>query len=99
MDSLKALMERTDKVHIIGKGTDLTFSIKGIGSKKCSGHMNIPDGEIYTAPVKDSVFGTITFNTPSPYQGNVYKNVSLTIRNTSTRTCICYLTVKTLQLI
>ncbi len=55
MDPLKALMEKTDKVRIVSPGTDLTFSIKGIPAVKCAGHMNIPDGEIYTAPVRDSV--------------------------------------------
>ncbi len=48
-------MNRTDKVSIVGPGTDLTFSIKGIPAIPCSGRRNIPDGEVYTAPVKDSV--------------------------------------------
>ncbi len=78
MQSLKALMERTDKVRIIGPGTDLRFSIKGIPAIPCAGECNIPDGEIFTAPIKESVEGTITYNTPSPYQGIVYQNVSLT---------------------
>jgi aminopeptidase len=77
-DKLAALMNATDKVHIKSPGTDLTFSIKGIPSVKCDGHRNIPDGEVYTAPVRDSVNGTITFNTPSLYQGVVYNKVSLT---------------------
>ena len=72
MDPLVELMEKTDKVRIISPGTDLTFSIKGIPAIKCDGTMNIPDGEVYTAPVKDSVNGTITYNTPSDYQGFVY---------------------------
>jgi aminopeptidase len=78
---LKALMERTDKVHIVGPGTDLRFSIKGIPAVPCAGECNIPDGEIFTAPVKDSVNGTITYNTPSPYQGIVYQHVSLTFKD------------------
>ncbi len=69
MDPLAALMNKTDKVHIKGPGTDITFSIKGIGAIKCDGHMNVPDGEVYTAPVKDSVNGRITYNTPSFHQG------------------------------
>ena len=67
---LKELMEKTDKVHIVSPDTDLTFSIKNMPIIPCSGEANIPDGEIYTAPVKDSVNGTITFNTPSPYMGH-----------------------------
>ncbi len=64
MDSLVARMERTDRVRLVGPGTDLSFSIKGIPAIKCDGRMNIPDGEVFTAPVRDSVNGTIAFNTP-----------------------------------
>ena len=77
MDALKALMDRTDKVRLVAGGTDLTFSIKGIPAVKCSGHMNIPDGEVYTASVKDSVNGRITYNVPSIENGVKYENVSL----------------------
>ncbi|MBO8156513.1 MAG: aminopeptidase [Bacillaceae bacterium] len=81
MDPLVKRMENTDEVHIKGPGTDLTFSIKDIPVVKCSGEMNIPDGEVYTAPVRDSVNGTIQFNTPSPYQGFTFENVTLTFEN------------------
>lgn len=81
MDALKARLDKADKVRITGKGTDISFSIKGIGSKKCSGERNIPDGEIYTAPVKDSVNGTITYNAPSVEQGVKFENVSLTFKD------------------
>ncbi|MCG8475116.1 MAG: aminopeptidase [Cytophagales bacterium] len=81
MDSLKALMEKTDKVRIKGPGTDLSFSIKGIPAVKCSGRRNIPDGEVFTAPVKDSVNGTVSYNAPSPYQGFMYENVTLRFEN------------------
>ena len=78
---LKELMDKTDKVRIVSPKTDLTFSIKRMKSIPCTGDKNIPDGEVYSAPIKDSVNGTITYNTPSPYQGNVYHNVSLTFEN------------------
>ena len=81
MDPLKALMERTDQVRIKGPGTDLTFSIKGIPAIKCAGEMNIPDGEIYTAPVKDSVNGILTYNTPSVHDGFTYTDISLTFKD------------------
>lgn len=81
MDSLQKLMNLTDKVRITAKDTDLTFSINKIGSKKCAGSCNIPDGEIYSAPVKDSVNGIITYNTPSIYNGRVYEGISLTFKN------------------
>jgi len=76
-DFLKAIMERTDRVHIKGPGTDLHFSIKGIPIIKCSGEFNIPDGEIFTAPVKDSVEGYVTYNIPSIQQGFAFENVYL----------------------
>lgn len=77
MKNLKRLMEKTDKVHILGPGTDLTFSIKGIPAVPCAGECNIPDGEVFTAPVLHSVNGVIQYNTPSPYQGIVFNNVRL----------------------
>ncbi len=75
MEALKVLMDKTDQVRITGPGTDLTFSIKGLQAVKCAGEMNIPDGEIYTAPVKDSVNGVLTYNTPSDYQGFIFRDV------------------------
>lgn len=50
MQPLVNLMNKTDKVRIVAKDTDLTFSIKDIPAVTCSGRMNIPDGEVYTAP-------------------------------------------------
>ncbi len=81
MDALAALMERTDKVHLKGPGTDLTFSIKDIPAIKCAGECNIPDGEVYTAPVKDSMNGIISYNTPSEEQGFTYENIVFEIEN------------------
>lgn len=81
MDPLQKLMDRTDKVRIVAPGTDLTFSIKGIPSVKCSGHRNIPDGELYTAPVHDSVNGVISYNTPSVYQGTTFENIRFVFEN------------------
>ncbi len=81
MDHLVDYMERTDKVRIVGPGTDLSFSIKGIPAIKCAGEMNIPDGEVFTAPVRDSIQGTLTYNTPAVYQGFTFENISLTFEN------------------
>ncbi len=81
MDPLVDLMQKADKVHIVSPGTDLTFSIKDISVVKCDGTRNIPDGEVYTAPVRDSVNGTITYNTPSLYEGTVYTDISFTFEN------------------
>lgn len=81
MTPLLELMNKTDKVRITGEGTDLTFSIKDIPAVKCAGNMNIPDGEVYTAPVKNSVNGTITYNTSSPYQGFTFEKIKLTFKD------------------
>ncbi len=81
MTPLVELMNRTDKVRLVAKGTDLSFSIKGIGAVKCAGEMNIPDGEVYTAPVKNSVNGVIRYNTPSPNEGLCHENVTLTFKD------------------
>lgn len=74
-------MNHTEKVRLVAPGTDLTFSIKDIPAVGCFGDRNIPDGEVYTAPVRDSVNGVITYNAPSLYQGFTYENVSLTFEN------------------
>ena len=78
MDPLVKRMNEADKVRIVGPGTDLSFSIKGIGAIKCAGDMNIPDGEVYTAPVRDSVNGVLRYNTPSLLEGFTYENIELT---------------------
>lgn len=81
MDALVVWMNRTDKVHIKGPGTDITFSIKGVGAIKCDGLRNIPDGEVYTAPVRDSMNGIISYNTPSEEQGFTYENIVFEVKN------------------
>lgn len=78
MDPLVERMEKTDRVHIKGVGTDLRFSIKGLPAVKCDGKLNIPDGEVFTAPVDGSIEGVITYNTPSLYQGHVFEHTCLT---------------------
>lgn len=80
MKALKALMDKTDKVEIKGPGTDLRFSIKGIGAVACGGKHNIPDGEVFSCPVKTSVEGEITFNAPTIYQGTSFENIRLAFK-------------------
>jgi aminopeptidase len=74
---LVELMNRTDRVHIKGPGTDLRFSIKGIGAIPCSGERNIPDGECFSCPVRDSVEGTIRFSAETLYRGTVFSGIEL----------------------
>src|SRR5947199_8277730 len=80
MKALKGLIEKTDPVEIKGPGTDLRFSIKGISSVICGGDRNIPDGEVFTAPVKSSVEGHITFNAPTIYQSIAFDGIRLDFR-------------------
>ncbi|NLP11998.1 aminopeptidase [bacterium] len=81
MKNLAALMRRTDRVRITGPGTELSFSIKNIPVIPCSGSHNLPDGEIFTAPVRDSVNGRVRFTAPTIYQSVVHENVELVFRN------------------
>ena len=77
MNALKKLMDKTESVEIIGPGTRLSFSIKGINSIVCGGNYNIPDGEVFTAPVRDSVEGHISYNAPTIYQGIPFDSIRL----------------------
>lgn len=77
MQPLVHRMASADRVHLGGPGTDLSFSIKGIGSRPCEGIRNIPDGEVFSCPVKDSVNGVISFNTPTLYSGTKFENIRL----------------------
>ncbi len=80
MKALKALLERTDRVEIKGPDTDLRFSIKGISAVVCGGDRNIPDGEVFSCPVKSSVEGHVSFNAPTIYQGTSFDSIRLRFR-------------------
>lgn len=81
MDPAVAFMNRAKDVHVVAEGTDLRMSIEGLPAIKCAGRRNIPDGEIYTAPVRDSVQGVITYNTLSTYEGTTFNDVRFVIRD------------------
>lgn len=81
MSPLVEYMERTDKVRIVSPGTDLTFSIKGMKAIPCAGGANIPDGEVYTAPVRESVNGVISYNAPSVKEGVTYESIKFTFKD------------------
>lgn len=81
LQPLLALVQSTDRVRIVSPGTDLTFSIAGIAAQPCDGKHNIPDGEVYTAPVRDSINGMIQYNTPTLYQGVSHENVFFRFEN------------------
>src|ERR671936_857706 len=81
MKALKRLMEKTDRVRVKGPGTDLHFSIKGIPAVICGGDRNMPDGEVFSCPVRDSVEGHVTFSAPSIYQGIAFDGIRLEFKN------------------
>jgi aminopeptidase len=81
MSPLQKRMHKANRVHLKGPGTDLKFSIKGMGAIMCQGLRNIPDGEVFSCPVKDSVNGKITYNTPTIYAGTKFENVSLEFKD------------------
>jgi len=80
MKALGDLLRRTDRVHLTGPGTDLRFSIKGIGAVECGGLRNIPDGEVFSCPVKDSVEGVVQYNAPTVYLGQAFDSIRLVFR-------------------
>jgi len=80
-EPLQKRMEATDHVRIVGPGTDLEFSIRGIPVRPCHGQRNIPDGEVFTAPVRESVQGTIAYNAPSLYQGTIFEGIRFRFEN------------------
>jgi aminopeptidase len=81
MIPLERRMRKADRVRITSPGTDLAFSIKGIGAKMCKGDRNIPDGEVFSCPVRDSINGRIQFNTPTLYSGTKFENVCLEFKD------------------
>jgi len=81
MDALVEFMNKTNMVTIKGPGTNLSFSIKDIPAIKCAGEFNIPDGEVFTAPVKNSVNGIIKYNIPQVETGVTYENVELEFKD------------------
>lgn len=81
MEPARKFLDASDQIHILGPDTDLKFSIKGMTSVPCYGVRNIPDGEIYTAPVLESMQGRVTYNTPSTYQGTTFTGVSFDVQD------------------
>jgi aminopeptidase len=81
MGPLQKLMSKTDRVRLQSPGTDLQFSIKGIGAIMAEGKRNIPDGEVFSCPVKNSVQGCIQYNTPTIYSGTKFENVRLEFKD------------------
>lgn len=79
---LKERMDKADRVRIVGPlDNDLEFSIKGISAVQCDGDRNIPDGEVFTAPVKNSINGVIHYNAGTIYHGKPFDDVRLVFKD------------------
>ncbi|HZG57188.1 aminopeptidase [Paenibacillus sp.] len=81
MAPLASLLQETDRVRVVAPGTDVSFSVKGLPAIACDGKVNLPDGEVFSAPVRDSVNGTIAFNTKAMYRGHAFNRISLTFQD------------------
>jgi aminopeptidase len=80
-DILIEILNKTEKIHVIGEDTDLTVSVKGRKWINCCGHNNLPDGEVFTSPVEDSVNGHIRFTYPGIYGGREIENIYLEFKD------------------
>jgi aminopeptidase len=76
-DRIVKWLKGKKNVHLVGKGTDLRLSIEGREFVNCCGHENVPDGEVFTGPVEDSMEGHVTFSYPTIYQGREVTGVQL----------------------
>jgi aminopeptidase len=99
MDVLVGLLRNTDKVRITGRDTDLTMSIKGMPVRKDTGLQNLPDGEVYCVPIKNSINGVISFNTPVNFRGTTFDNIILTFEQGKIIDARANDTVKLLEII
>jgi aminopeptidase len=75
--TLIAWLKGHKQAHILGEDTDLTLSIEGRPFLACDGHVNFPDGEIYTGPIENSARGSIRFSLPSSYEGRAVEDIRL----------------------
>lgn len=80
MKPLEELLRETNMIRMKGEGTDIEFSVKGQNWIPCFGKRNIPDGELFSSPILDSVNGHITY-APSVYQGNPFEFVKLEVED------------------
>jgi aminopeptidase len=77
---IRDLFQAAARVRIVGPGTDLAFSTAGRTYAVGDGHINVPDGEVYTAPVDDSAEGVIAFEYPGIYAGRSIEGIRLELR-------------------
>ena len=74
-------LNTVDEIHILGEDTDVTLSVKDRIWINSAGHKNLPDGEIFTTPIENSVNGKIRFTYPGIFQGKEIQNIYLEVEN------------------
>ncbi len=74
-------LDQATVIHIFGEDTDLAFNVKGRRWINCGGKENMPDGEVFTAPIEDSVNGTIRFTFPGIVTGREVEDIRLVFKD------------------
>jgi aminopeptidase len=80
-DKTCSFLNKAEEIHVVGEDTDLKFNVKGRKWINCSGQKNMPDGEVFTAPIENSVNGTVRFTFPGIYAGREVEDIKLTFKN------------------
>ncbi|MFQ5979076.1 MAG: aminopeptidase [Candidatus Heimdallarchaeota archaeon] len=70
-------LNNAEELRIVGDDIDLQMSVTGRKWENCCGMKNLPDGEVFTAPVDDSATGHIRFKYPGIYQGKEIEDIRL----------------------
>lgn len=81
LSKIEGVLDKAKTVQIIGKNTDLTFSVEGRLAKAAYGQRNIPDGEVFLAPVHQTVNGHVYFDFPSIYSGSEMSGIYMEFKN------------------
>lgn len=74
---LAAYLNGKRELHVVGPHIDLRLGVAGRRWWNADGHVNFPDGEVFTGPVEDSVEGWVAFTYPAVYRGNEVRDVRL----------------------
>lgn len=99
-EKLKALLDSTHKIRVVNdEGTDVTFTKSGIPTAVCCGKWNLPDGEVYTAPEKYSMNGTLHFNIDTFFRSDVYKDIWVEVKDGKIISSSCNLDEKFRQIL
>ncbi|MFX0042816.1 MAG: aminopeptidase [Candidatus Hodarchaeota archaeon] len=85
-EKIVEFLNERNHFHVIGEDTDLILSTQGRNWVNCCGTENLPDGEIFTSPVENSVNGYIRFSYPGIYQGREIENIFLEFKDGKVKT-------------